>query len=68
MKQMVEQNDIVVLIDENLKKIIVDTNGKTDKIRGIGVIDPKTLVGKEYGSKLEIGNKKFWLLDSFVAG
>jgi tRNA (adenine57-N1/adenine58-N1)-methyltransferase len=62
MKQMVEQNDIIVLIDENLKKIIVDTNGKTDKIRGIGVIDPKTLVGKEYGSKLEIGNKKFWLL------
>jgi len=62
MKQFVEQNDTVVLIDENLKKIIVDTNGKTDKIRGIGVIDPKTLVGKEYGSNLEIGNKKFWLL------
>jgi tRNA (adenine57-N1/adenine58-N1)-methyltransferase len=62
MKQMVEQNDIVVLIDENLKKIIVDTNGKTDRIRGIGVIDPKTLVGKEYGSNLEIGNKRFWLL------
>jgi tRNA (adenine57-N1/adenine58-N1)-methyltransferase len=62
MKQIVEQNDTVVLIDEKLKKIIVDTNGKTDKIRGIGVIDPKTLVGKEYGSKLEIGNKKFWLL------
>ncbi len=62
MKQMVEQNDTVVLIDEGLKKIIVDTNWKTDKIRGIGVIDPKTLVGKEYGNKLEIGNKKFWLL------
>jgi tRNA (adenine57-N1/adenine58-N1)-methyltransferase len=62
MKQIVGQNDTVVLIDENLKKIIVDTNGKTDKIRGIGVIDPKTLVGKEYGSKLEIGNKRFWLL------
>jgi len=62
MKQLVEQNDTVVLIDENLKKIIVDTNWKTDKIRGIGVIDPKTLVGKEYGCKVEIGNKKFWLL------
>jgi len=62
MKQVVEQNDTVVLIDESLKKIIVDTTWKTDKIRGIGVIDPKTLVGKEYGGKLEIGNKKFWLL------
>jgi tRNA (adenine57-N1/adenine58-N1)-methyltransferase catalytic subunit len=62
MKTRVEENDIVVLIDENLRKIIVDTNGKTDKIRGIGVIDPKTLVGNEYGKKLQIGTKQFWLL------
>lgn len=62
MKPQVEQHDIVVLIDENLRKILVDTNGKTDKIRGIGVIDPKTLVGKEYGTKLQIGSKQFWLL------
>lgn len=62
MKNIVEQNDIVVLVDESLRKIIVDTSGKTDKIRGIGVIDPKTLVGKTYGEKLTIGNKLFWLL------
>jgi tRNA (adenine57-N1/adenine58-N1)-methyltransferase len=61
-KQIVEPNDIVVLIDETLRKIIVDTSGKTDKIRGIGVIDPKTLVGKTYGEKLQIGSKQFWLL------
>jgi tRNA (adenine57-N1/adenine58-N1)-methyltransferase catalytic subunit len=62
MKPAVEEHDIVVLIDENLKKILVDTSGKTDKIRGIGVIDPKTLVGKTYGEKLQIGSKQFWLL------
>jgi len=62
MKQVVEQNDIVVLIDEALRKILVDTTWKTDKIRGIGVIDPKTLIGKEYGKKYEIGNKQFWIL------
>ena len=62
MKPTVEENDIVVLIDENLRKILVDTSGKTDKIRGIGVIDPKSLIGKEYGAKLQIGNKQFWLL------
>lgn len=62
MKAVVEQNDIVVLIDKNLRKILVNTNGKTDRIRGIGVIDPKTLIGKEYGFKYEIGNKQFWLL------
>ena len=62
MKKVVEKNDVVVLIDSNLKKIIVDTAGKTDKIKGVGVFDPKSLVGREYGKQLEIGNKKFWLL------
>ncbi len=62
MKKIVEQGDIVVLIDENLRKILVETNGKTDKIRGIGVLDPKTLVGRTYGEKLLIGSKQFWLL------
>jgi tRNA (adenine57-N1/adenine58-N1)-methyltransferase len=62
MKTQVEHHDIVVLVDENLRKILVDTNGKTDRIRGIGVIDPTSLVGKTYGTKLTIGNKEFWLL------
>jgi tRNA (adenine57-N1/adenine58-N1)-methyltransferase len=62
MKNIVEQNDIIVLVDESLRKILIDTNGKTDKIRGVGVIDPKTLIGKTYGEKLTIGNKLFWLL------
>ncbi|KYK23345.1 tRNA methyltransferase [Thermoplasmatales archaeon SM1-50] len=62
MKQTVEQNDIVVLVDENLRKILVDTNGDTNKIKGIGVIDPKTLVGKQYGERLTIGSKQLWPL------
>jgi tRNA (adenine57-N1/adenine58-N1)-methyltransferase len=62
MKTHVELNDIVVLVDENLRKILVDTSGKTDRIKGIGVIDPATLVGKVYGKKLVIGSKEFWLL------
>lgn len=62
MKTRVEEHDIIVLIDENLRKIIVDTDGKTDKIRGVGVIDPKSLVGNEYGKKLQIGTKQFWVL------
>jgi tRNA (adenine57-N1/adenine58-N1)-methyltransferase len=62
MKPLVEDDDIVVLIDENLRKIIIDTQGKTDKYKGVGVFDPHSLVGKEYGSRFEIGNKQFWLL------
>ncbi|MDH7517859.1 MAG: tRNA (adenine-N1)-methyltransferase [Candidatus Thermoplasmatota archaeon] len=62
MKKYVQKNDVVVLIDSNLRKIIVDTAGKTDRIKGVGVIDPVTLVKKEYGKQIEIGNKKFWIL------
>ena len=66
MKKVVEKNDIVILIDSNYKKYIVDTNGKTDKIKGVGVFDPKILVGNEYGSQFEIGNKQYWVLSPSV--
>lgn len=62
MKKYVKKNDVVVLIDSNLRKIIVDTASKIDRIKGVGVLDPSTLAGKEYGKQLEIGNKKFWIL------
>ena len=62
MKTHVKKGDPVVLIDAKLKKYLVDTAGATDKIRGIGVLDPATLVGKPYGKQLEIGAKQFWLL------
>ncbi|UCD14627.1 MAG: tRNA (adenine-N1)-methyltransferase [Thermoplasmatales archaeon] len=62
MKKFVEKDDVVVLIDLNFRKYIVYTNGKTDKIKGVGVLNPSTLIGNEYGKKLEIGNKQFWIL------
>jgi len=62
MVKKVKINDNVVLIDTSCRKFIIDTSGKTDKIKGVGVIDPSTLVGKTYGEQLEIGNKQFWVL------
>ena len=62
MVKKVKKQDTVVLIDSSFRKYIVDTSGKTDKIKGVGVIDPSSLVGKEYGKQLDIGNKQFWLL------
>lgn len=62
MKRYVEKNDVIVLIDSNYKKYIVNTSDKTDKIKGVGVLDPSSLLGKEYGKQLEIGNKQFWIL------
>jgi len=58
----VGKNDTVVLIDTNYKKYILKTTGKTDKYKGVGVIDPSTLIGKEYGKQIDIGNKQFWIL------
>lgn len=62
MKKYVETNDVIVLIDKNFRKIIIDTNNQTDKFRGVGVFNPNILIGKEYGEKIEIGNKEFWIL------
>ena len=58
----VGENETIVLIDSNYKKFIIKTSGKTDKYKGVGVIDPGSLVGREYGKQIEIGNKQFWIL------
>ena len=58
----VGENETIVLIDEKYKKYILKTSDKTDKYKGVGVIDPGSLIGKEYGKQIEIGNKKFWIL------
>jgi len=58
----VKKDETVVLIDSNYRKYMINTNEKTDRFKGVGVIDPKILVGKEYGKQIEIGNKQFWVL------
>jgi len=62
MKESVKEGERLVLIDKNLKKFLIDTNEKTEKIRGVGILDPNSLVGKNYGEQVEIGNKIFWIL------
>jgi tRNA (adenine57-N1/adenine58-N1)-methyltransferase len=62
MKKQVQKGDHVVLIDSTFRRFLVDTKGKTDKIKGIGVIDPGILVGQTYGKQLLIGSKQFWIL------
>lgn len=62
MDEKIKDKEPIVLIDENYKKYLLRTDEKIDKFKGIGVLDPKTLVGKKYGKQYEIGNKKFWIL------
>jgi tRNA (adenine57-N1/adenine58-N1)-methyltransferase len=62
MKNVIKNGDSIVIIDSSFKKIIINTNFKTDKYKGIGVIDPGSLIGLCYGEKIKIGNKFFWIL------
>lgn len=62
----VGKKETVVLIDETNKRYFVNTQNKTDKIRGIGVFDPKNLIGLEFGKQIEIGSKKFYILKPSV--
>jgi len=62
MNQSVLKEEKVVLIDSKLKKYILNIKDKTDKFKGIGVFNPISLEGKNYGELTEIGNKNFWIL------
>jgi len=59
---VVKKGETVVLIDTSYRKYLVHTESKTDKIKGVGVLDPTSLVGISYGMQIEVGSKKFWVL------
>jgi len=61
MTEKVDKNETVVLIEDSNRRYFVNTSGKTDKIKGIGVFDPAILIGKRIGSNIEIGDKKFYI-------
>jgi len=61
MTNKVKKDESVVLVDENYNKYFVNTGGKTDKYKGVGVINPVDLVGIEYGKQTKIKDKEFWI-------
>ncbi len=62
MNETIQNHDTVCLIDTDSKKYLVSTDQKTDKIKGIGILDPTTLIGQTFGTQITIGTKQFWLL------
>ena len=66
MNKLVKKGDKVVLIDSNYKKYIIDTDDKVDKYKGVGVFDPSILIDLEFGKKIGIGNKDFWILQPSI--
>jgi tRNA (adenine57-N1/adenine58-N1)-methyltransferase catalytic subunit len=57
----IQEGDVVALQDEKQRVYLIDTKNSTDKYKGVGVFDPKDLVGKKYGSETTIGAKNFFL-------
>lgn len=59
---MIKENDIVILLDERGKKILLRTEEGMKKIRGLGVFDPGKLKGKRFGEKIMVGNREFIIM------
>ncbi len=60
-KVKVKKDETIVLVDEKYRKYLINTSQKTDKYKGVGVVDPKIFIGKKYGATFELGNKKFYI-------
>lgn len=63
---MIRDKDIVVLLDEKGKRTILRIEDRARRVRGIGVYNPSTLIGREFGSKVRIGNSDFLLLSPSI--
>jgi tRNA (adenine57-N1/adenine58-N1)-methyltransferase len=61
MSEKIKLNETIALIDSSYRRYLLVVQDKTDKFKGIGVFNPTSLVGKQYGKEYEIGNKRFWL-------
>ncbi|RLF59320.1 MAG: tRNA (adenine-N1)-methyltransferase [Thermoplasmata archaeon] len=62
MKETIEKGALVSLIDKNNYIYLIDTKHKTDHFKGVGVLNPSDLIGKEYGSIFTVNTKEFYLL------
>ncbi|MEW6069538.1 MAG: tRNA (adenine-N1)-methyltransferase, partial [Candidatus Thermoplasmatota archaeon] len=59
---MITENELVLLLDERGRKALVKVKDKVEKIKKLGVFNPNILIGKEWGSTIEIDRRKFFVL------
>ncbi len=62
MSNTISVNDIVILLDEKENKISITVNEGFKKIKGLGVYNPKELIGKKYYDHVSIGNRRFLMM------
>ena len=61
MSKTIKEADSVVIIDEKGNRIPLIVKDEIQKIRGLGVYNPKELIGKDYYDRIDIGSRKFMI-------
>jgi len=62
---MIEKGEIVELWTRN-EKLLCRADGETKKIPGIGVINTERIIGAEWGEKLDLGKKSYYLFQPSI--
>ena len=60
--EIVKENDVIVLLSDSNRKILLKIEDITKKIKRLGIYNPISLVGKNYGSTIEITGIKYVIL------
>lgn len=58
---MIQKGEKVILWKKNWMTLI-DLDGDTKKITGIGILDTERIIGKEWGSVIDLGRDQYSLL------
>ena len=65
-KLVIKKGETVALVDEKQRVYLIKTTDSTDKYKGVGVFNPNDLIDKQYGSKITIGSKSFFLFPTSI--
>lgn len=66
MPKTIQERDIVVLMDEKGNRILLLVNDGIRKIKDLGVYNPNELIGKNYYQHIDIGNRRFLVMEPSI--
>jgi tRNA (adenine57-N1/adenine58-N1)-methyltransferase len=66
MQKVILEKDTVLLTDEKGNRILLQVNDGIRKIKSLGVYNPKELIGKNYYEHIDIGNRRFLIMEPSI--